>query len=211
MKVKLLFLVALCILSSCGSDDPHYEKSSYYITNYLYDIDGAGVHMADYAPKTLSITLSGKVVNRYGLGDSFDIHKSFSEKFKDTSFNKSSIKMFIEPVIADTITQINIFCKQAFDSDHPANSNINDIVQLRYTSVKSYIESHYSNSKGYEIIQEPLNTFNKKTENILFSAYMSIVLDNLPEESGDYDFTIEAFCKDQILFSVEYQKTFTIN
>lgn len=175
MKTFFLFFFVIAIFGSCSDNSSDYANSPNYIMNYVYDVNQAEI-ILDIDNHAYSLVIKGSEATTNDPDN--QKYESFAKLFNDVSFNKPIIFMYSQPVLADTITKIDFICKQAFDTNHPQNSNINDLIKVSSSSVKEYIESGYKLAATSKAVDESLLSFNERKHvligsDITFSFYQT--------------------------------------
>ena len=101
-------------------------------------------------------------------------------------------------VIMDTLLSISYTTNKIYDTKHPANTPLDDIVKIQYNTAKQYIQSGYKGktytSEGDSIPylkQETLQEFNAHPkENYLIYRNFYISFTSPPDVGGDFIFTV---------------------
>ncbi len=204
MKTFILFFFIITIFSSCSENSSDYVDSSNYIGTYVYNIN-----QAEITSYTSDQDYSLQILGSQARWDDLNKQKyeSFAKQFNDVSFNKTIIDMFSQPVLADTITKIDFICKQAFDSNHPQNSNINDLIKVSSSSLKEYIESGYKLTETYKIVNEPLTIFNER-KHILITSNITFSFIQTPVNLSSCDITCIGYKNDDVIFQVSQTYSF---
>lgn len=200
-KIILFFLIFLSISSCDANKQDDYGTSEHYIFQYVYDV--ASAEIISYPEGVYRLCMDGTTVTANGPASdpAKQKYNSLAKQFNDVSFNKSILWIFSEPVLADTLTQVNFTCRQAFDQNHPANSHIDDLIKVSYTSVREYVESGYKLPDSYKVTTEMLPSFNEKNH-ILIDAGLSFYFVKKPVAITSCSITCEGYSGSKKIFEV---------
>jgi hypothetical protein len=143
---------------------------------------------------------------QYGSGAIYSMDKSqpdankaefqrLAKLYNDTAFNDHVDFCFrADPCLTDTIRTIDITCtNKAYNQAHPANSQLNDIINIGYASAKEYIDNHYpskgdSINSGYRCIS--LKQFNSHPNVLVGMDNITFRFSRQPDETADFIFAI---------------------
>jgi hypothetical protein len=174
----------------------------------VYEIsDGIGISIA-----IGSEGLDKGLINWKEGGKYTSYYNELVEKIGDTSYNSEimeGISAYGSIVsVADTLQSINITCNKQFDESHPSGNNLNDIFSVYVEDPVAVIKNGYKTVTGsnyYSISDMPKEfpycIFGSKLSSVdlINKPYIGIqiylVLDAVPERTGEYIFTISVINK----------------
>ncbi len=189
MKRILLiaFILSITAITACTK---HYKYRSCYVGCY-------------YIPKSLTAKVSGKspnfeisVVPTYGtcynlkLGSSQqgEEYSKYAEYYGDTNFMRDDDDYGGVDVSCNPLASISVTCNQDWDSEHPAETVLNDLIATDVQSFKKKLESGYKESSNFFY-------YNRLTDIDYTSIrpYGKVIYLYMPSSAGKqgkYEFTI---------------------
>lgn len=200
-KNVFYFTMLLFFLLSCNNE-PDYSYSSNYVKTYLYNISGVKIYRDLKINNKINLEIIGEESDYYDLNEGK--YQFFSQLFCDNYYNKPFVLMFGEPVIADTITTIQVVCEQSYDDTHLAGDIINDVIEVTGASVKEYIASGYQSSP-YLVYKESLELFNSRKDKVLITYNLSMTFTSMPSIIGQYNISVIGYNGSKELFKNHFQ------
>lgn len=192
--------------------------SPHFITEYIVPTK---IKAINNVPGNIYIQATGDVYKTFSGKNNKDYDKSlfFSQMYGDTSYN-STVHERQHPALAYPIEKMTIKCDKDFDAEHPAGEPLDDIVNLKYTTYHKFIESEYKitfdnprwNDPEEEVLLLPFNSVNADVTklvgaNLAHYSIGNIKFVSVPEELGDYTFTLEVTINGKV-FKSEFTFTF---
>lgn len=208
MKKQLFCATVLFFFLLSCDNEPDYSYSPNYIKTYLYNISGVKIHRDSKVNNKIDLEFVGEEAGYYDPDRGK--YQMFSQLFCDDYYNKPFVLMFGEPVVADTITHIEVICEQSYDAAHPAGDVINDVVEITVASVKEYIISGYQRSP-YLTYKETLDAFNSRKDKVLITSNMSMIFTSMPSIKGEYNISITGYNDFKELFKKQFQYLYEQN
>lgn len=144
------YFLAILLLISCLSCDKMTVRFSRSYVLSFYESDNIKLYNVSKAPVYIlrvELINGKKICNILSKGDEKKLFERMGDKYGDNTYNRE-VRFVVSPphnYIGDDITAISIFSDADYDNLHPANSSLNDIVEVIYFSPLKYIQSGYQN------------------------------------------------------------------
>lgn len=120
----------------------------------------------------------------------------------DNYFEGSLASVFSYPVSAESLTKLDIITNFDYNTNFPAGSSISYIVSIEYSDLVSYLKNGYRfdagspeqefhyDSNTFNRKEVSLNKFNSQNQELISLERTFLKLDEQPEITGQYSFTI---------------------
>lgn len=165
------FLAILLLISCLSCDKMTVRFSRSYVLSFnesdnikLYNVSKAPVYML-----RVELINGKRICSILSKGDEKELFEKMGNKYGDNTYNRE-VRFIVNTLrnyISDDITSVSIFSDKNFDNLHPANTNLNDIVELIYWSPLKYIQSGYKNLYNWGACQ----TLTQQEKDILHISY----------------------------------------
>lgn len=201
-----LFLFLL-IANACQEEIPNdpgpldLRETKHFINFYQCNITTIG----DKTEKNeIGFSLKGTPVINTGNNPRFD---ALAALHGDTLF--SGMVDFVTHFFVlgeDTLRSIHVQSEAYFDEQHAEGAYVDDLLNIHYLTFKEVLASHYKEqSIGQE---EPLEHFNRRTDNYLLGTRFILSFTKAPARSGSYPFTVTCTNRQgecwKEMFSIEF-------
>lgn len=140
---------------------------------------------------TLNITIKGNERSDF---------EALSEYYGDNGYTKTRNKPeWHYSAIATPGAAITVTCNQDYNSNYPAGTPLNDLVQFVGANAYYAIQNGYDKSKypeslvlpeEYYSVKKPVNDLTMQDLTLLLPDLFYLTLTELPDKAGDYTFTI---------------------
>ncbi len=188
-----------------------------YIESY-YFYDGIAVKRALASTSTKHLHLQSNWTSRVWYqseGEEKDMYDKICRINGDTAYNRTErrpagVKGPYNGADFPHYATINVISNKDFDTDHPAGVSLNDVMSIRYTSAKRYIESGYTqeNMKQEEIYQ-PLDRLSpKELQYSIGNTFL--VFDKEPDSLDIHTLTITVTNAAKESYTVQYKYDFSL-
>lgn len=144
------YLLTILFLISCLSCDKMTVRfsNSYVLSYYKYDkIKLQDISKAPNYIVRLELITGSEVCSVLSKGEGEELFKKLGNKYGDNTYNRE-VRFIVNTLrnyLSEKITAVSIFSNKNYDNLHPANSDLNDIIELIYYSPLKYIQSGYKN------------------------------------------------------------------
>lgn len=192
---KILFLILSLLLFSCQEEttqEPHPPKSGSYISSYMTNINSVSCYQI-FNDKTIHLDfllLGDNII--YG-NIQFD---SIARYYNDTSYLEYSMPTNIG-VLTPSIKEIHVHTLKKLNEHYDSNSQIDDIVNIQYSSPYNYINSLYK--EGIQTsFDKKLSDFNT-TGTKLFVNGFSLSFQDITADNGSYPCIITITTSNEVI------------
>lgn len=195
---KILFIAFILSITAITSCTKHYTYKSSYVRSY-------------YVPNSLTVRVDGrspnfKITIRVEQGKDYSVmsvsgekeaYNKYAEYYGDTNFQRDDDDHGGPDVSCNPLASISVTCNRDWDAEHPAGTELNDLISADIMSVKKQIESGYKETNHFFYY----NNLTDIDYNAIrpFSDMISLYMPSSAGKYGKYEFTISvSFDKDPI-------------
>lgn len=175
--ILLSVVLSTCLITSCGKWEPYHR---YFINGYVLP------HRMFYEIE--DDTHVGVFLEGYSIGEKDKQFEALAESNNDNFKHKGEIDFPPRVAFAEPIHSLKVVTLMDFDSQHPAGSDISDLIQCSYESYYKYVQSGFTTSWP-EIISckaTEINASNTK----LMATYLWLSFLQKPLAPGIYVFDL---------------------
>ena len=214
MKFRLIYscFAALCLLTiSCSKEESEITRTKnaedvFFIPSYI-DAESFQLNLMysttslnnEYSINNFSLKLvadKGDTIKAEGINTS--LFKRLANKFGDSLDDLQPHQSFREhPCLLDTINGINILTHKAYDSDHPANSLLNDIITVSFYCPVDFLDKakripgYCNTNPGTCLTKMTLTEFNKQKWHLIgLRNGLRFQLTKEPDQDGEFSFNL---------------------
>ena len=210
--IYIAMLALFFSLFSCEKEEPisgaTYNKTC--ITGYVVP----EYFSTGKVDSGMKFALRGNVITS---GDAF---KKLSQKYNDVSYNRYTVHGPCQ-ALEDGLCKMKVETIKPFDAEHPADSDISDLIECQYISFCDYIRSGYQKEgeddeqdlelfgytldEGAKLLKEDLQNINYENTQLM-TEDLVLTFKKEPEEKGVYRFILTLQTQDKGINKVfEYE------
>jgi len=181
----LIIVVISMMLSSCDK----YEYAGCAVCYYIPTSLEASV---DYMEPKITVRVyvkSNKPVYHVKDRNSErrEIYNKYSEYYHDTKYKIYDDEWGIGEASCNPLSKISVSCDRDWNSAHPANTAIDDLIYAGIATLKPYIDNNYQEFNNWE--HGELADFNYEKCNP-FMSFFDLYIPHPSDKSGKYTLTI---------------------
>lgn len=160
-RIYIFFTFCVCALL-CGCGMIHwgeqYSESlihCYYVINHVEDVE-----IQPYPDNRFDISLPLKyyAIRQHNDETYVERHKELSSRYGDIGLNSwvAEDLWFVHDSWAFPLSEFTIVSDVDFDMEHPTGTLLNDIVEIRYRTMKYFIENNYNRKNKDSALNIPI-------------------------------------------------------
>ena len=151
-RINYILLIAFCLITSHSCDHPVKLKMKSFVGSY---VNYETISVSQFDMQCLVLSTDESFTSIYQFSKDKTIKQRYSElskKYNDISYNKTVIGIApeVSRVITPDITDIRVTSINTFNSLHPDNSSLDDVVRFMSLTLHPYISSFYTHAYRFE-------------------------------------------------------------
>ena len=219
MKKYIFTLLSIFCIVSCDIQTSDFFRSyinTYFVTESITLKNGQNkLYLCLYPSNT-----NTKTYNWKSTGEKKDIYDSLCIRNNDMTFNRTV--QYVEyphwgnNYMAEYIDSIHIVSNSDFDTNHPAGTLLNDIITLKWQTIKNFIDNEYKWLDGKTGIAEGTLLSNREVQLsalqpndliLIFNSTIEFDFNKTPTNSKTHYFTVTVFFDTGEKLSSNIEKT----
>lgn len=208
MKNYFVITFFLCgLLFSCSNDNEKEISGVIYLKRLISVYLAPETITTENIDSGIRLSLKGKIITS---GKEYD---NLSKYYNDTNYNKY---VYNGPrrAVNDSIYKVTMKTMEDFDPQHPAGSDITDLVECQYVSYYNFIKNnyktensenkpieglyYYSKIEGAEAYKMNLTDICYDNSKLMAPEFM-LKFKTTPEKKGIYTFNLEMFFSGKVV------------